>query len=287
MKKILIALLSLFTTCTLHGLPIGNPCEPAYLNKGIWFSGRECDSFLTSLSGGIGYYGDFVFNRNLQIRSGAGLDQGRVINDTRLTTNAAYLFLNLCGRLEAFGTLGKSRLQIHTRESSWFLAGVHDGTLFTSSYFSWSIGGRALLLNWRCFSLGIEGQYFSTNPDLSKYLSEGFVRLFTYFTNAHTHYSEWQVGGALSYTIKTKWPDTAVIPYIGFKGSRLHFTTNNFTFNDATAFGDTLTIFDLSAHKNYGYAVGTTLIFGSQIGITVEGRFADERAVHVKSQICF
>jgi major outer membrane protein len=292
MKKIISAFLCLFSSYALQALPLGNPAEPALLSRGIWFSGtgRSNDyyhSCFDQWSFSIGYCGDFVFNRNLQIRSGQGLDQGRVIRETQLTTNAGYLSVAFWDCVEIFGTLGASRLRIHTPETSWFLAGHHEGTLLTDTHFSGSVGARALLFNWRCFSLGFEGQYFRMQPRLSHYTSEGFRATTNYFHDVSSTYCEWQVGGGLSYSLKTMQPNFVVVPYIGCKWSKLNFTTHNLSFVDGGLFGNTLTLFDLSAHKNYGWAVGTTFAFGSQIEITIERRFADERAVSINGQVCF
>lgn len=291
MKKFVTACLSLLTCHTLYSLPIGNPIEPGLFPQGIWLDrpccnlDNRCLNFINNWSVRIGYYGDFVFNRNLQIH-GNGLGQGDVIDETRLNTNAAYIALNFCDLVDIFTTLGASDLRIHTPEASWSLVSAHEGTLLTNTPFSWSIGARAILFDWRCFSVGIEGQYFRMQPLLTTYISDGFQGRFTYFNgNNRTTYSEWQFGGGLSYTIRTECPDLSIVPYVGVKWSQLHFDTNRFTFVDG--FANTLTIFDLSAHKHCGFAVGATFTFCDRIGVTVEGRFADERAFYVNGQICF
>lgn len=290
MKRILALFLSLLATPSLCALPLGNPVEPAFLDKGVWFSEPCCNSYYTSIFNDwslcVGYYGDFVFNRYLQI-DGDGLGHGKSIQDTKLNTNAGYLALNLCRRVQLFSTLGGTKMRIRTNETSWREAAGNEGTLFTNTNFSWSVGGRALLLNWRCLNLGIEGQYFRANPTFVRYFSNSFINVPTNLDDAPSmKWAEWQVGGALSYTIRPRCLNVAVVPYVGIKWSKVKFTTDNFTFvlvNSTTS----LTIFNLTNERHCGMALGTTFSFGDQVSISWEGRFFDEKALYVNGQICF
>lgn len=294
MKKLVMSVLSSLASLSVFALPIGNPSDPRLLSQGTCLESGACNiceifdpcfDWFKAWSVRFGYYGDFVFNRNLQIE-GSGLGQGRVIRKAEINTNAGFLAVNFCDFADLFTTLGASDIRLQTRENSWFLTGVSDGELLTSTSFSWSIGARASVFNWRCFTVGVEGQYFRTSPDITTYIT-GFEELFNYFNdNNQATYHEWQFGIGLSYAFRAVCPDLALVPYLGAKWSRCHFNTHNFQFNKAGT-GNLLTIFDLESHKRWGYAIGMTFTMCDRIGVTVEGRFADEKALYVNGQIRF
>lgn len=296
MKKFAIILLGLFTCSSLFALPIGNPTEIAQYRQGVWLNHNDdccfddcnrCNwlDWCHNLCLRFGYYGDFVFNRHLKIQ-GDGLNQGKVIRRTEINTNAGYLALSFCNRIDLFATLGATNFTLRTNETSWVFNGSSDGALFTDTNFSWSIGARGILFDWNCFSLGVEGQYFQASPNFSHYISS-FVGDYVYFNNNnHVKYREWQFGGVLAYTLHTQCPDLAVIPYVGGKWSHAQFTTHNFQFIGQPS-GELFTIFDLKSQRGGGFAVGSSFIFCNRIGLTVEGRFGDERGLFVNGQICF
>ncbi|WP_431603745.1 hypothetical protein [Chlamydiifrater volucris] len=121
--------------------------------------------------------------------------------------------------------------------------------------------------------------------------------------------SEWQVGLALAYRLNF------ISPYVGIKWSRakidfdgayiaqpqlaakkLDLLTWNPTLagvNQAnTANADVLrkvsvTLNKLKSRKSTGFVTGATLIDADKFAVTVEGRFIDEKAVHVNGQFRF
>lgn len=285
MKKIISTLLSLLICHTLYSLPIGNPAEPMLYSGSILPCELEkpCFCWLNDWHVRTGYYGDFVFNRNLAVNDPI-LPQGHIIGLTQIRTNAGYLALNINDMLDIFTTLGASRIRIETNELSWGSNATFDGILSTDTHFSWSVGGRLAILSWRCFTLGFEGQYFRTSPFFIDYFSANGGNRIYFNSNNRIHYNEWQVGGGLSYVIRTECPDLAVTPYIGVKWARVHLNTHGFNFNSPD---ERLTIFNLISHKRWGYAVGATFSFCNCIGFTAEGRFGDEKALYINGQISF
>lgn len=291
MKKLTATLLCLLTCGAVYSLPIGNPSEPGLFSQGVWWKGADCTfgnscfCWLDSWSLRIGYYGDFVFNRNLEI-NGNDLGHGRDIRRTEVNTNAGYLALNYCDFLDVFVTLGATNLRFETSERSWVLNGGSNGQLLTDTDFSWSVGARTLLFSWKCFNVGLEGQYLRTTPDASTYVS-GFFGFTNHFNDQKTTYQEWQVGTGISYTIKTRCPKLALIPYVGVKWSECRWDTRNFQFIRVGSSSKLFTIFKLKNKKRWGYALGTTFTLCDMIGVTVEGRWADERAVFVNGEFRF
>lgn len=289
MKKFILLFLSLLHLNFLQALPVGNPSDVALYPLGLWVKDQCCllNDYLgyPNISFRFGYYGDFVFNRNLIIQ-GRGLNQGRVIRETIINTNAGYLAFNFCEKIDVFGTLGASHLKFRTSEDAWDPRGGSDGTLYSDTNFSWSIGARGCIFHWCRFDFGVEGQYFQANPRFSQYIS-GFVGDYVSFNSDNDFtFREWQAGGVLSYNFATSCPDFAIVPYIAGKWAYAQVRTHNFQFI-AQPSGDLFTIFNLESHKHWGFAFGATFALYGNAGITVEGRIGDEKAIYVNSQICF
>ncbi len=57
----------------MYALPIGNPSEASLCTQGVFFGGSNCNTcdpcfcWFDAWSLRLGYYGDFVFNRNLRL----------------------------------------------------------------------------------------------------------------------------------------------------------------------------------------------------------------------------
>ena len=274
-----------------YALPVGNPSEASLLTQGVFFGRSQCNPcdpcfyWFDAWSMKVGYYGDFVFNRHLEI-DGKGTNMGKTIETTKISTNAGYLALNICDKLDIFGTLGASRMEIVTSNESWKFADGTQGRLQWDTTFSWSAGARATLLTQGNFALGVEGQYFQTDPDLSSYVNYA-DGVYTYLNeNNKMRYREWQVGMGLSYSINCYGPAVTIVPYADVKWAWSRFQTYNFHFV-RNVIGDSITIFNLKAQKLWGYAVGLTAVFYNQVGVTVEGRWCDEKAISVNGQFRF
>lgn len=282
MKKILYTFLSLLISPLLYSLPLGNPAEPALYPCGIFSEKNTGCCFDWHVR--AGYTGDFVFNRNLRLRN-SPFPRGHLARQTTLSTNAGFLALNLNNRLDIFSTFGQTRISINAIEQFFGGLNIAEGRLTTNTGFSWSVGGKGVILGWRNFALGVEGQYFRTTPHLSTYFEANGGR-FSYFNSEdHVTYQEWQVGCGLSYRIQKWWPGLGLTPYVGTKIARVRFDAHNLTF--ITAANTTLTIFDLKANKKYGVVCGATLNFCDCIGFSAEGRWGDEKALYINGQICF
>lgn len=285
MKKLMIMALTVLSCGAAYALPIGNPSEASLYTRGIWWNDDCCDpcdpcfSWCDAFSVRLGFYGDYVFNRHMEIRSG-GNDLSD-IDDTELFTNAGIVVLNLCDWIEAFATFGATNISIFTDGGSFSANTTMIGLNFEPKW-SWSVGGRATIWECDCFGVGIEGQYFRTSPNLDNMIRYDNGDVIYFNNNNGTTYSEWQVGLGASYRWQTGCPGLAFIPYIGVKwaGSTLDFDSFTFT-NDSV----TWTFRDLASKKLWGYGVGVTATLCDVVGVSVEGRFADEKAVYTTMQI--
>lgn len=282
MKKLLLTTLVLLSTGAAYALPVGNPSEASLLHEGIWFGGNcnatpcdtpcdPCASWCDAFSLRLGFYGDYVFNRHLAVRTDRRGNHDKDIEHTSITTNAGYIALNGWDRIDLFGTVGTTNFFIDSNASVFGLGAGSRFKLETSTHFSWSVGARGTLWECGCTSLGIEGQYFQARPDIKRISLADVVTV--YPQNASTKYWEWQVGVGISHRINI------FVPYIAVKwsGARLDLPAGL----DLDA-GDSI-----RNDKLWGYAVGCSIIDCEKAALTVEGRFADEKALYVNGQIRF
>ncbi len=296
MKKLVATFLTILSCSVVIALPIGNPSEASLFTNGAWCESTGCDpcdpcfSWCDAWSLRIGFYGDYVFNRHMEVRKHNNGDHtGSDIERTGIFTNAGYLVFNVCDRMDVFATLGATNLHIRTDDEAY--DPIENGMLGTESElafvtdFSWSVGGRATLWECCCFAIGVEAQYFSFRPRMDYFLNYGSGEL-TYLTNfPRAHYDEWQVGLGASYRFATSCPTLAMVPYLAVKWAGSRLDMNKTMFQDESAV--TYTLNGLQSKKLWGYAVGMSFTLCDMIGVTVEGRYADEKAVYVNGQFRF
>lgn len=280
MKKLFTTLLTVLACGSVYALPVGNPSDASLLCDGLLFEGHcgdPCDPCLTlcdAFSLRVGFYGDYVFNRHLEIdRHSDGSD----IESAEIYTNAALITANLWDRLDVFTTFGGTNLRLETNASSFNGPNGSRFVLETETNFSWSIGARGTIWECGCTSLGIEGQYLFTKPDVKR-VTVGAVDSVYPDSTVSSKYREWQVGVGLSHRINI------FVPYVAVKWSRARFTCDNAQPGAPIA---AMTLFNTQNKKDWGYAVGVSIVDCEKASLTVEGRFGDEKAVHVNGQIRF
>lgn len=276
-------------TSFLYSLPISNPSEASFLNHGVCWTTTPCktqnktttsDKTLNNWGGpfGIraGYYGDFVFNRHTKVEENVTETH---LDNTAIYTNAGYLVINLYDYVDLFGVLGMSNLFLYSDATTFGSAAVGQMLeIESNTHFSWSLGGRASLIKYHDLTLGIEGQYFTTSPDIRRITQAATFS--TYPTEFEMKYTEWQIGAGLSYRIKLP---IDVIPYIAIDYSCVKTDMDNAqpggTFD--------ITLYDLESQKNVGYALGVSFIDADQVAVTIEGRFVNEKAIYANAQLRF
>lgn len=281
MKKLVVTMLTILTCGAAFALPVGNPSDASMLCDGLIMEGHcgdpcdPCLSWCDAVSVRVGFWGDYVFNRHLELRHSEAHSN---IEHTELFTNAGFISANLWDRLDIFATLGETNLFIDTNASA-FAPGVAalNGArieIETNSHFSWSVGAKATLWECGCTTLGIEGQYFRTHPDIRRVTTASTVSV--YPSKVDAKYQEWQVGVGIAHRINI------FVPYVAVKLSKA-----TVDFDHAIFAAPTVELFDLKTKKNWGYAVGVSLVDCEKASLTVEGRFGDEKALHVNGQIRF
>lgn len=286
MKKLLVTLLTIMTCGAAYALPVGNPSDPILLTEGILWdtasveSCDPCDPYAFNwdlFSVRIGYYGDFVFNRNLEVRHGAA----HRIERSEFNTNAGLLALNIWDRIDLYGTFGATNGYIESNASTFGIPATSARfAIATESEFSWSVGTRGTLWECGCTAIGLDARYFRTRPDISRLTYGDEVSLYPSRT-FNMKYSEWQVSLGISHRINM------FVPYAAVKWSRAHVD-----FRNSPAFFPVVspTAADFPALRNereWGYAVGVSLVDCDMMSLNVEGRFYDEKAIAVNAQVRF
>jgi major outer membrane protein len=281
MKKSLITLLTVLASGSAYALPVGNPSDASLLCDGLLWEGHcadpcdPCLAWYNAFSFRLGFYGDYVFNRHLEIDTN---EDDSDIEHTRISTNAALLTANLWDRLDLFATLGATSFDIDTNA---FAFGGTNGSrleLESETNFSWSVGLRGTVWECGCTSLGIEGQYFFMRPDMRR-VTQGADTSVYPDNIIDAKYREWQIGAGISHRINI------FVPYVAVKWSRARLTFDNGIPNPTTLPG--VKLFNTKNKKDWGWALGVSLVDCEKASLTVEGRFSDEKAVHVNGQIRF
>ncbi len=284
MKKTAL-LLWILSYLPLYALPLGNPAEPS-LFPIYCYSGCSWDYFNV----GLGYYGDFVFNRRMATSIPSTMPK------TEITTQAGYLVANAFDTIDLFTSLGVSKITLLGRGKDFGGGSVQAGvppprgvTLESTSHFSWSLGARATLWQCSCFGLGVEGQYSHTTPNIN-FIADNLDSL-AFPDHIPMKYREWQVGVGGFYRIECD-PCycylSSAIPYAGLKWSKAHLNLSNGFITIPSSFDiDSYHLPNLRSRRHLGFALGTTLLFCNQLGLTVEARFRDELALYVNGQLRF
>jgi major outer membrane protein len=267
---------------TASALPVGNPSEINLFNSGA----SRCDGCTSifcfsdnynCLNFAVGFYGDYVFNRHMKTVTHKDVDT------TRLFTNAGYLAVSLFDRMEFFTALGVTRLSLNTSLGAFNQIDPHP--LFeveSQTAFSYNLGAHLLLLRYQCLTCGLEGQYFSTEPNIKRlYIAAGAVSYPG--DQLITRYHEWQLAATVAYHYNDFF-----VPYAGLKYASSFWKLNNgrrFIIESNT----NTFLHNLKNEKNVGYAIGLTLcpLGPKKIAATVEARFSDEKALYVNGQMRF
>jgi hypothetical protein len=307
--------------CTLiafscQALPVGNPMEPALL-QGSVLSDWVCEDLRCPgpdrLDLRLGFYGDYVFQRNLEVYSlGGQSDTNADLLHTQLFTSAAYLSATWNRCIEIYATLGASKIRLDGDSNSFGLLGISAFPLVQGGppeattlgglvqiksldAFSWSFGGRGVIYELGCLRLGVEGQYFQTRPQIKwiQMTNTYISRLINPFGVLYSKglgqansllnmvYQEWQAGLALAC-------DAGVVsPYAAVKisGAKLYMDNAKAGYLDVP--GTYPILGNCQSSKHWGYAIGLSAVSANSLALTLEGRFGDETAVYANGQFRF
>ncbi len=297
MKKIAL-IAALATHFSLQALPLGNPWEASLFcdGQGIFCVDQECCGLINcdKMKMRLGFYGDYVFNRKIEVRKKGNPD----LDKTEIFTNAGLINVNVCDRFDFFATLGGTSFHVSSPESSF----LHTGNTFNvnldirfNTAFSWSVGARGTLYNCGNFGIGSEIQYFFSNPHItSLYAPMDGAQLTTYpIDNLNMRYNELQVGLGISYNICLSDGFNS-LPYFGVAWSHARGRFGNAEDRilsldaDGVAQGTGNVKFSDWVNQRYwGFVLGMTLVGSERFNLGIEGRSSSEKALYFNSTIRF
>lgn len=180
----------------LWALPTHSPNRPTYFrdDSSSFDPCDPCFSWREALNWRIGYYGDFVYNREMKRRRYG--HQAGIVERVAFTTNGGTLTVNAADWFEFFTMLGTTKFFIRTPNKE---EGGESLTLFSPS-FSWSIGMRGTIWKYRDLAFGFSGQYFRTYTRANSFLDyRGGTSTF-FNDNSKRPFYEWMASFGTSYT---------------------------------------------------------------------------------------
>ncbi len=283
MKKLLSILFATLSAASAIALPIGNPATPCLIRDGLIWEGVWADfrdpylSWSDAISMRAGFYGDYVFNRHLNVRNAPST--GGQIERFQLFTNAGYLAFNLYDRVDIFSSVGTTNINLDGNLQT-FLPGAPGTRISVESDadFSWSVGARAILFECGRATFGLEAQYFQTVPRINKVTLSSPTVSFYPDDLLNLRYQEYQVGAAASYRI---WN---FAPYLGIKWTQVLGRSDE-AIPPALLPGSPK--YRLRNRFHTGYALGVSIVDSEKAMLTVEGRWPDEKAIYVNGQFRF
>ena len=295
MKKVVF--LGLCFAGALQALPLVNPADSVMYTNGIfWHDGDRSsdwpctdDCWLDSFSMRFGFYGDYVFNRNLKINYatvnsqwGSWEDGGNFIK-TALSTNAGTVCINFRDWIEAYAAFGVSTIFWELNTNDITGSGDFWADVAFSPSVSYTVGATAPIFHKGGFVLGVQAQYFYLKE--SKGQGVRWCQLFQliHYDNAQPKYVEYQGAVAASYNFESEY--LSFIPFVGiqFSGVDWNLTKLDDLYSDLTVFRFPRA----RQQKVVGWTLGNSIILCNRGGVTAEARFANEKALHVSGQLVF
>ena len=285
MKKILTSILTTLVPFGLMALPLGNPLEPSLLIQSV-FSCCLCPTqdnplFCDVWGLKIGYYGDYVWNRHMNINQSDNRPRSRV-REIQIETDAALIALNFWNRLDLFCTLGGTEIFLIEPGGFFNPTTIEDDrrrvTITTNTNFAWSCGLKGTLWECGCFGLGAEVQYAHARPQFFSLRVDDLLP-FDIRSSGHIDYHEWQIGVGAAYRIRIPGRCVSFVPYAGIKWAHAVMKVKR-----PEIFLTPTTTYNLSNYENerdFGGAVGVALVGCSRVSLSLEGRFCDESAIHI------
>lgn len=284
MKKLLAVVAGLMTCSAIYALPVYNPDQPELLKYGVFTCNDDNWGFE------FGYRGDFVFDRQLQVRNNNGnlSDFHKDVTEFERSTNAGQVTLNLWDRVDVYGWLGSSQTAAEAQVS--FLTAAEPTPMLnlrglSQNGFAYGFGARAVL--WQCgrTAVGVDAQYAHTRADLQSFTIDGVpVQSFTDPVtgaaidpnNFALRSREYQVSLGVSHRI------CSLVPYVAVKYSNVRARITGPAVGVIT---DPTVKFQ---NRDWiGMAAGISFTDSERMHVTVEGRFIDEQALTVAADIRF
>lgn len=242
---------------------IGNPAEPALEKVGLFTPPA------TWVSCRLAFFEDYVYSQRFRDKYKVdGCEGTRTF--AKLSTSAGIVTINFEDRVDFYGILGTSALQLNQE-------------VFSSMQFCWGFGGKLVLFESEHLFFGCDIKYFVANQQPSYFLCDGLP--FNVVDDSKFKYNETQ------FSIGACYRAGQLAPY-------LHVTYLITKIDPDPSIAlvqwplDTEVLIDaecksMVAQRRWGIAVGATLLSASKATISVESRMFNQNAVDVHLDIRF
>jgi hypothetical protein len=253
---------TLFFALPLHAFMIGNPAQPTLLDASVVYN------FSHNISFRAAYLDDYVYNQHVknEFEFGPSNEKPPLL---RFSTEAALLTLNLFQRLDLYGIVGSSKMQM-------------DHEIYTKRELAWGFGGKLIFLSWDCFRLGCDLKYFQSDQHPLYLVVTGVP--FNIVSDWEIRYREYQAALGASY--QAGW----ICPYIHLTYITTKLEPHPYTFLVNVPGVDEpvdATIQSFDGRHRWGMAVGATLIAGSKSTLALESRFFNQNGIDASIEFRF
>ena len=227
-----------FAIFPLFGAYVGNPADPAIMNTGFFSSSYPFFKFTS------GYIYDYTSNKRY-------IASNQAIKQFGLHSQLASFSMIFIERLQFFGTAGGSKEMVKEKPLAEMIFEPH-----TNYHFSWSAGGKIILLQWGQTYFSGDFTYFAVPSSHKSFLDR--INLPVNLTPEKQEFSlrEWQASLGLSSRL------FFLTPYGGvtYLHSRLHADVN------------------YRNQVNWGFFYGLTASLTGRLHVNFERRVRDEYA---------
>lgn len=260
----------------LFSMEIGNPAQP-YLQKQGVISDKPSEWSLR-----LAYLDDYIYRMRFKDEF-PSLDPTAPPVYAKLATNVGQITLNFLNRLDFYGILGTSQIQV-------------GNEVYAKRELAWGIGGKLLFAKVAKISFGIDLKYFTTSQK-PLYIFSGFppdedgvpiqAGGYPYRVLNDYHLCYWETQGALGASYRTK----LISPYL-----HITYIVSKIDPQPAVALlqmpgdpPDSVNAISKSVvcERRWGMAVGATLLGSPKATITVESRFINQNAIDVNGEFRF
>lgn len=227
-----------------------------------------------------------MFDTAMKVRKA---EHDGTIQQLSVMTNAFELDVTRCF-FDLFAVFGSTSIKLLSPSSVFQTNAPGSNTelvIQTNASFSGGLGARAALFQKGPWAIGMEGQYFTTNPHVTSIMDLG-SGVVNYLPNGlNMRYSAGQIGMGLNVDVSLH-ESFSLDPYAG-----VFWTYSTLLMGDIMMTGlgsganENIKLFDLKKVRQYGWALGLTAVLHKKATATVEGRFGGERAAFVTGQFQF
>lgn len=254
----------LFFPLLLFGFPTGNPLSPAMLQRSLF--GRSNGL----LSIGVGYLADFMTDLPLQVEGKPEVVNFEAPKNFSMESQMSALSIHLVRRLEIYGYLGTSAETLDYRPFIGGKMGLKSGTNF-----SYTVGGKAILLDFHRAVLSLDYSYFCipSSSTLRKKLQG--INLPDFITTPlGSQKMQWRQWHLAMGTALRLGP---LSPYVGGRYSHAKL---KILVSDSPSIR-------LKGEKHWGLFAGLSLMLSHSFFVTGELRWFDETAYSTSAVLAF